>query len=182
MDLLPRYRLTVCVSTHPSRRASSAAAEHRGGSAVPVARTTQRMLYGPGRDYDAGMPVFVRAAAVCLVSSAVALASACGSSAAKSDAGITGRVLIGPTCPVQLPGESCQQPYAAKIRVLGAARQRLATTFRSGTDGRFRVSLSPGRYVLTSVKAGLPRLAPRSVTVRRGTFSKLTLLFDTGIR
>jgi hypothetical protein len=114
---------------------------------------------------------------------AVALGCACGSSsAAKPDSGITGRVLLGPTCPVQRQGETCEQPYAAKIQVVGAARHRLVTTFRSGSDGRFRVELAAGRYILRAAKAGLPRLSPRAVTVRSGSLTRVTLVFDTGLR
>jgi hypothetical protein len=120
-------------------------------------------------------------AAVCVVGLMVALTCTCAS-AAKADSGIAGRVLIGPTCPVERPGESCEQPYAVKIDVLGAARHRLVRTFRSGADGRFRITLASGRYTLKAARPGLPSLAPRNVTVRRAAFTKVKLVFDTGIR
>ena len=104
------------------------------------------------------------------------------SSAAKPASGIVGRVMIGPTCPVERPGQSCVRPYATNIKVLGAARHHLVMTFESTSDGRFRVALSPGRYILRAARVGLPRLSPRAVTVRRGTFTRVTLVFDTGLR
>jgi hypothetical protein len=42
--------------------------------------------------------------------------------------------------------------------------------------------LAAGRYILRAAKAGLPRLSPRAVTVRSGSLTRVTLVFDTGLR
>ncbi len=111
----------------------------------------------------------------------MALGSACASAAAPPS-GLTGRVMIGPTCPVQRLGERCERPYRTEIVVLRARDQRRVTLFRSGSDGRFRVRLTPGRYVLEAASPGLPRLTPLQVTVRAGRFTAVTIVFDSGIR
>ena len=133
-----------------------------------------------GHYYDPSVRFYVRSVVACV---AVVLACGCGmSSAAKPASGIVGRVMIGPTCPVERPGQSCVRPYATNIKVLGAARHHPVMTFESTSDGRFRVALSPGRYILEDEKPGLPRLSPRAVTVHRSVFTRVVLMFDSGLR
>jgi hypothetical protein len=100
----------------------------------------------------------------------------------ESRAGIEGRVLLGPTCPVQRVGRSCVRGYQATIAIFRTTGHRRVGTIRSGPDGRFRVRARPGRYTLEATRRGLPRLSPRRVTVRPGHFTYVTLMFDTGIR
>lgn len=129
------------------------------------------------------MRLLIGSARATLVTVTVLLAFGCSaSSATKSPSGLTGRVLIGPTCPVERAGQRCQRAFAAQIVVFRRRDHRRVTSFRSGSDGRFRVMLEPGRYVLAAAKAGTPRLAPVDTTVRTGRFTTLTLVFDTGIR
>jgi hypothetical protein len=107
----------------------------------------------------------------------------CSSAAAVSvDSGISGRVVLAPTCPVQRVGQRCERGYQTTVAVYTAARHRLVRTFRSRPDGRFRVRLPPGRYILRGTHAGPPRSAPVTVTVHHHTFTTLTIAFDTGIR
>ncbi len=125
------------------------------------------------------MPSCGRMVAVGIV---LLLAYGCASSsAAKPGSGITGRVLIGPTCPVERSGQSCVRPYGGAVLIVGAVRGRRVASVRAGTSGYFRVRLAAGRYLLKGA-AGLPRLAPVKVIVHRGRFTKVTLTFDSGIR
>jgi hypothetical protein len=98
------------------------------------------------------------------------------------DSGIKGRVLLGPTCPVARPGQTCVRPYQGTVAVYTAAGKRRVKRFRSTTAGHFRVALAPGRYRLQGTHSGLPRLQPVSVTVRPHRFTTITITFDTGIR
>lgn len=120
--------------------------------------------------------------ALSLIASAL---SACGGSAgAPDDSGIRGRALLGPTCPVVTEGMECRpEPYEAGIRVLAAGSSELVATVRSGKDGRFEVFLTPGDYVLAGVSTAesFPS-KPVEVTVRPGTFARVTMAFDSGIR
>lgn len=129
------------------------------------------------------MRVPTTAARTVIATITVSLALGCGaSSASQAPSGLTGRVLIGPTCPVQRAGERCVQPYRAQIVVFRSRDRHRVTSFRSGAEGRFRIDLAPGRYMLAAAKPGLPRLTPVYATVHAGRFTNLTLVFDTGIR
>jgi hypothetical protein len=119
----------------------------------------------------------------------VAVLVACGPEASEgpgesSDSGITGTVLIGPTCPVETEDEPCpDKPIEAEIRVL--RDDEVVTTVRSGADGRFRVVLDPGDYVLEAVEpnpGSPPSARPLPVTVPEGAFVDVDVLLDSGIR
>jgi hypothetical protein len=103
--------------------------------------------------------------------------------AARLDSGIRGYVTYGPTCPVERPGERCERPYDATLRIRVRTTHRLVVTVRSGGDGRFRVRLQPGRYVIDPVAGHpFPRASPVFVTVRAHRFATATIAFDSGIR
>jgi len=102
------------------------------------------------------------------------------------DSGISGVVLAGPTCPVQTPDnpECDDQPYAASIVVMTADGRFTVTRFAAGDDGRFRVPLFPGTYLLDPLPgaSGFPVSSPQTVVVQSVTFTDLTISYDTGIR
>jgi len=111
----------------------------------------------------------------------------CGPAAARTrtDSGITGRVLVAPTCPVERPGLTCERAYATTLAVYGRggrARGRLVKRVQSAADGHFRVRLAPGRYTLKGTNSGLPRWTPMNVRVRMHRFTNVTFVFDSGIR
>ena len=97
--------------------------------------------------------------------------------------GIDGMVLIGPQCPVQSLDDPCPDlPHSAsiEIRVQGGG---VVTRVRSGSDGRFRVGLRPGRYTLRPESGDpFPSAQPQDVEVLAGEYADVTIHFDTGIR
>jgi len=97
--------------------------------------------------------------------------------------GIDGLVLIGPQCPVQSERVYCPDlPYQADIDVRTAAGV-LVTQVRSGEDGRFRVGLRPGDYVLEPESGKpFPVAQPQDVTVDQGQYVEVVVRYDTGIR
>lgn len=115
---------------------------------------------------------------------------ACGAASGKApNSGIAGRVVAGPTCPVETvpPQPGCApHPLAATLRVRRVGGRFPATTVRSGADGRFRVRLSAAVYTVRALPRGgspLPRPpASRRVRVHAGHFSFVTITYDTGIR
>jgi hypothetical protein len=109
--------------------------------------------------------------------------------AAAAGAGISGRVLAGPTCPVESvpPAPACApRPLRASLRIERAAGARPVATVRAAADGRFRVTLDPGTYVVVALRyggSGLPRPpGPIRVRVRAGRYTAVTVTYDTGIR
>jgi hypothetical protein len=115
---------------------------------------------------------------------------ACGvASGATGASGIAGRVVAGPTCPVESvpPSPRCApRPIAATLRIHRAQSGSPATTVQSGKDGRFRVGLSPGTYVVRPLsRSGSPfprPPAPSRVHVTGGRLTHITITYDTGIR
>lgn len=97
--------------------------------------------------------------------------------------GIEGIVLLGPQCPVQTLENPCPDlPYQAWIVVRDAGGGHV-TRIRSGEDGRFRVGLRPGRYVLAPESGSpFPVASEQEVEVAEGLYTEVLVSFDTGIR
>ena len=97
--------------------------------------------------------------------------------------GIEGIVLLGPQCPVQTLEDPCPDlPYEAWIDVRSAAGESV-TRIRSGEDGRFRIGLRPGQYVLDPESGDpFPVAGEQDVEVGAGAYVEVVVSFDTGIR
>jgi hypothetical protein len=109
-----------------------------------------------------------------------------GGPSEQPNSGIQGRVLAGPTCPVEVETSPCpDRPVQATVRVLAASQgDPPVTTFRREEDGTFRVPLDPGDYLLVAEVAGTGALSARPVpvTVVQGAFAMVDVFLDTGIR
>lgn len=97
--------------------------------------------------------------------------------------GIEGIVLLGPQCPVQSLENPCPDlPHEAWIDVRSADGDSL-TRIRSGPDGRFRVGLRPGQYVLDPESGNpFPIAGEQEVEVGDGVYTEVIVNLDTGIR
>ena len=95
--------------------------------------------------------------------------------------GVQGLVTKGPIAPVCRQGEPCTAPVRATLLFHRAGR-----TFRtrSGPDGRYRILLAPGYYMVTTLeRIGIDRnIRPRTIHVRSGHVDRLDFAIDTGIR
>jgi hypothetical protein len=100
--------------------------------------------------------------------------------------GVSGRVLLGPQCPVEQVGNPCpDKPVAAEVQVFEAGSDDLVTSTDSGEDGRFRIDLEPGSYELLPVvsdSGGLPYGKRLQVSVESGEYARVRLSLDSGIR
>jgi hypothetical protein len=89
-------------------------------------------------------------------------------------------------CPVEHEASPCpEKPVAARITVVLAATGMVLTVVISEADGRFRVGLPPGSYVLNAVNltgAPYPRSNPVDVVVHSGAYTDITVSFDSGIQ
>ncbi|MFL5827538.1 MAG: carboxypeptidase-like regulatory domain-containing protein [Thermoleophilaceae bacterium] len=102
-----------------------------------------------------------------------------------ASSGISGTVATAPTCPVERlpPDPSCAPRRLAGAEVTVVRRHRRVATTHSDSDGRFRLSLAPGRYVVrASTGHALPRPETRVVRVRRGKVARVRMVLDSGIR
>jgi hypothetical protein len=106
--------------------------------------------------------------------------------AAITESGVAGRVLAGPTCPVERPGD----PTCAGRPVVGA---RLRIDHADGTEagflttdasGWYRMPLEPGDYVLSAepVEGLMGTPGPLPFSVREGEATLVDVPYDTGIR
>ena len=102
------------------------------------------------------------------------------------DSGISGVVMLGPTCPVERipPDPNCaDKPYqtlVAIFRANDATHAVMITT--SDASGTFAVSLPPGDYTVGAGESNLPRCDHPQVTVLPHTYATTTVSCDTGIR
>ena len=101
--------------------------------------------------------------------------------------GIAGDVVLGPRCPVIGPGmeEQCaDKGYQTTLVVETKDGKQEVARVQSGVDGRFRVALAPGEYIVAPLPGAgpLPNCAMQFVTVDPGQFTPLTVHCDTGIR
>jgi hypothetical protein len=114
---------------------------------------------------------------------ALLILASCARAAGSSDSGIEGRVLLGPQCPVVSEESPCpDKPVSADVVVMNREGQEIARG-RSGVDGRFRIPLEPGDYVVQALVTTRAMFAkPVDVTVSPGEFVRVDVLLDTGIR
>ena len=97
--------------------------------------------------------------------------------------GLEGQVLLGPMCPVSQSGQECpDQPYQATLTVKSLDGLQI-TQFQTDAQGRFRVSLVPGPYILHPESPdGLPFAGDQSFSVETGRYTQVTVHYDSGIR
>lgn len=104
---------------------------------------------------------------------------------------LSGRITVGPICPVEVEGEECPPPPGTyqSILVLVYAQladgERLVAQIRADDAGRFELPLPPGSYrVALEHSIGIPG-APRpvrEVEIESGAITELAFDIDTGIR
>jgi hypothetical protein len=99
------------------------------------------------------------------------------------DQGISGTVQIGPTRPVSTPGQPNSRPYAARIGIFHLDGTPAATV-TSDTHGAFSATLAPGTYIVQPGARGpvFPRAVPFSITIEKGQWRCVTIVYDSGIR
>jgi hypothetical protein len=128
----------------------------------------------------------MKATLVCLLLALIL--GSCGAASEEGDtvSGVSGRVLIGPQCPVEQVGSPCpDKPVAAEVRVFATGSYDVIASTRSDENGRFEIDLEPGSYDLLPVVShtgGLPSGARVQVAVHTGRHTRVTLMLDSGIR
>ena len=97
--------------------------------------------------------------------------------------GLRGTVVIDPARPVCEVGQSCSRPDKRDV-LLFRHVGRLPVKTRTDGRGHFRVTLAPGRYVVTAPEhRAIGRgLEPRRVIVPRGRYARVNFTLDIGIR
>ncbi len=100
--------------------------------------------------------------------------------------GIEGVVTLGPTCPAVEIGKECpSRPFETNLSIREVSSDRIVATVRSGPDGRFRVDLPPGAYIVEPPEVKViaaPRAKPLRVTVEMNRYTRVELKFESGVR
>lgn len=118
------------------------------------------------------------------------LLAGCGDEQPASEprSGVTGTVHLGPQCPVETAGEPCEDEPAAGVPVT-VSEQLPGEAYAAGevvargetdADGRFRIAVPPGEYVVTA-EAGMS-CEFMDARVTDGTWTEVDVPCDTGIR
>ncbi len=103
--------------------------------------------------------------------------------------GIMGEVRLGPTCPTRRaePGddECADKLYQTNLVVMDEAGTRVIKAFSSDKDGKFKISLPVGEYVIRNAEPStiLPSCGKSgSVPVELNEYTDVIVFCDTGIR
>jgi hypothetical protein len=125
-------------------------------------------------------PVVVSSIAVAVVGSVVALGSCADP---RLDRGrIDGTVLAGPTCPVEVEGQTCP-PRPVAGEVLATQRGEVKARARTDPSGHYALILPAGTYVLrVDVGGALPTCPDATVVVQVAAAASADINCDTGIR
>lgn len=113
----------------------------------------------------------------------ILLLTACTPSPTPTDSGIEGQVFIGPMCPVVQEGQECaDQPYQALLTVLSPDGREIVQV-QTDEQGRFKIPLAPGEYILRPESPNvLPYASEQPFVVEAGRFTQITVTYDSGIR
>lgn len=120
---------------------------------------------------------------------AAVLWSAPGLADGLPNSGIRGLITEGPACPgpQRQGGDECgdreASPVAAEVRVLRQRDGVEMARFRSRSDGRFRIRLRRGRYLLDPLEGpwGIHK-GTIPVKVQRDAFTRVRIQYDNGER
>jgi hypothetical protein len=133
-------------------------------------------------------PALIIAPALLMTSSGCAQPG--GATSATSDggsSGIRGTTTVDSGSPIVYTTPRPRRPLPARLRISphGPAAAAADVIAESDREGRFRIPLRPGTYTIRSENlngAPVPTAHPVNVTVHPGTWTSLTIEFDSGIR
>ena len=113
----------------------------------------------------------------------ILLLATCSAEPASTTSGVEGQVFIGPVCPVVQVGQECpDQPYQATL-VVNNSNGREIVKVQTDAQGRFKIPLEPGEYVLHPETPNvMPFASEQPFTVEPGKFTQITVTYDSGIR
>ncbi len=104
----------------------------------------------------------------------------------KGGTGIKGSVLLGPTCPVENPGNTAcgHLPYQTQLVVTASDQVQIVKEFSSDKQGMFSVMLPPGEYAIRSATVAdtLPYCSSGPIKVTQGSVVSVTVNCESGLR
>ena len=99
------------------------------------------------------------------------------------DSGVEGQVTIGPMCPVVRLDQPCpDQPYQVDLTILDQSGKYVAQ-IQTDISGLYRLVLPPEiTSCIPKSPNGIPHAQDQALTVIEGQFTKLDIVYDSGIR
>jgi len=116
---------------------------------------------------------------------AALLLAGCGSNSAggQGDATVSGRVMVGPTCPVEVADSPCPPRPANGALVQVLQNNTVVGSDTADDQGNFSIDAPAGTSVVkASWTTGLPSEDVLTVELRAGETTTITLTLDSGIR
>ena len=113
----------------------------------------------------------------------ILLLATCSAEPASTNSGVEGQVFIGPVCPVVQEGQECaDRPYQATL-VVNNSNGREIVKVQTDEQGRFKIPLEPGEYILQPESPNvMPYAAEQVFVVEAGRFTQVNITYDSGIR
>lgn len=113
----------------------------------------------------------------------ILLLATCSAEPASTTSGVEGQVFIGPVCPVVQEGQECaDRPYQATL-VVNNSNGREIVKVQTDEQGRFKIPLEPGEYILHPESPNvMPYAAEQVFVVEAGRFTQVNITYDSGIR
>ena len=113
----------------------------------------------------------------------ILLLATCSTQPVPSGSGVEGQVFIGPVCPVVQEGQECaDRPYQATL-VVNNSNGREVAKVQTDEQGRFKIPLEPGEYILHPESPNVMPFADEQVfVVEAGRFTQVNITYDSGIR
>jgi hypothetical protein len=112
-----------------------------------------------------------------------------GGTEEKGASGISGEVRLGPTCPGRRipPGDDncADKLYQGKFELLEFDGTTVVREFSSGEDGKFKISVPEGEYMIRNKSTGEPFPTcgkTGMIPVEKEGFTEVIVFCDTGIR
>ena len=117
-----------------------------------------------------------------LATAVLLVLTACGTAAGTGQSGLRGVVMRSPITPVCQVGVPCSAPAKNTPLIFSRIGHQSVST-RTDGYGHYRVALAPGRWNVRTTRTGIGSgVRPSVVTVVAGTFRRVNLSIDTGIR
>jgi hypothetical protein len=102
--------------------------------------------------------------------------------------GIRGTMLMGPVCPgpqKYIPDPKCaDRPYHGGLAVISAASEDEVATVTPNQEGKFRIAVPPGKYLIEWIDAQPSgrKFQSSVIEVTANHMTDVHLRFDTGMR
>lgn len=106
----------------------------------------------------------------------------CGCGIGNPSGEVSGKVLSGPSCPVERVGEECPPRAVSGAEVVALDGEAVRGSTLTDASGAFHLTLPEGRYVIRATNVGgYASTASEQVVISDAPVS-VTLIVDSGIR